>query len=160
MKNTKNLNSSSIQNFLITFKIIHLGLVLGVTAFGIFVWMQNSAVSYGMRESDFFIYLVPIVALMGYFASKTLFQKMIAAIALDHETKAKLGKYQTASLIKYALLEGPALLSFFAFMQERNALYLAIGIGLCLLLAFERPTKKNLEQQLPLTWEEKQSLKP
>jgi len=148
----------SFTSFLRVFKIIHIGLVLGITVIGIFAWVSQKGVSYGIAENDIFIYVVPLAALMGYFASKALFQRMLSAITIADETSSKIATYQTASLVKYALIEGPAFLALIAFMLNGNALHLSIGIGLWLLLAYDRPTKAKLARDLPLTMEEKQQL--
>jgi len=61
-----------------------------------------------------------------------------------------LAGYQAASLIKYALLEGPALLNIIWFSLTGNLLYLTIGGVMILFLFIQRPKAEKIEKELEL----------
>lgn len=140
--------------FLKTLSILHLALFLGLVFFSIFAYWQNGNFSAGMDQNDFFIYLVPVLAAAGYFASQFYFRKFLHGIKREERLGEKLGKYQTASLIKYALLESPGFLALFAYYSSGNALYLVTGIALMLYLFSQRPTATRIIKDIPLTLEE------
>lgn len=143
------------KSFLKTLSILYISLFAGLLLFTLFAYFQNGKFEANMDQEDLFIYLVPLTAATGYFASKFLFLKLLQAVKMDENLRIKLGKYQSASLIKYALIEGPAFLALFAYYGNGSALYLVIAISLMTYLFVQRPTATKLIKELPLTLEEK-----
>ncbi|ASV32290.1 hypothetical protein CJ263_19815 [Maribacter cobaltidurans] len=147
-----------IKAFLRTNTTIHLALVAGVTVFLIYSYLQSEEINAEMDSSNPFLYLVPIFAIVGYFGSQFIFKKMISSVNKDVSLENKLKTYQTASIIKYALLEGPAFFAIVAYSLTGNALPLVIAICLVLYLAVQRPNLHKLMDTLPLTSDEKRKL--
>ena len=144
------------KSFIKTLSIIHLGLMAGPFLFGVVIYSQttDSYMDYSNTE-DIFIYIVPIIAITGIFVGNLLFkQKMRSAGELDG-LRPKLFQFQTASLIKYALIEGPALLGIVAFDNTSNLTYLYIAGILILFMYLLRPTKEKIALGLDLKGEEK-----
>lgn len=139
------------KTFLKILSIIHIALCAGLALFAIFVYFKNGDFTARMNQQDIFIYIVPIVAAAGYFLSQLVFKKQIASIAREEKLPIKLAKYQIASLIKYALLEGPGFLALMAYFWSGNALYLVIAIALIVYLFVQRPTAEKIKKELPLT---------
>ena len=77
-------------------------------------------------------------------------------MGLSLEQKLKI--FQSASIVKYALLEGPAFFAIVAYNLTGNALPLVIGVCLVLYLAVQRPNLQKLLDALPLTSDEKRKL--
>ena len=134
--------------------IIHTVLCAGLMIFAIVAYYQNEAFTARMDQQAIFIYIVPIAAVAGYFLSQVLFKKRIAAISKEEKLATKLVKYQVASILKYALLEGPGILALLAYYWSGNALHLVIAIALIAYLFAQRPTADKIKKQLPLTYEE------
>ncbi|MDC6388634.1 hypothetical protein PP182_08060 [Maribacter sp. PR1] len=111
-----------------------------------------------MDNQNLFLYIVPVFALLGYFGSQFVFKNILSKIRKDAKLDEKLNTYQTASIIKYALIEGPAFLAIVAYNSSGNALPLVIGICLILYLAVQRPNREKIIESLPLTLEEKRKL--
>ena len=58
-------------------KIIHIALVLGLVIFGIVAYFSGEGfVTQFTMEGDFYIYLVPSIAILAYFGSKLLFKQI------------------------------------------------------------------------------------
>jgi len=146
------------KNLLTTLTLIHGLLVLGLISFCGFVYWQNPSFDAGLNSPDIFVYLVPLVAAAGYFASKYLFQNLMQNIERNDGLQNKLGRYQLASIIKYALLEAPAFLALIAYYLNGNALHLVIALCLITYLISQRPTQKRLQNHLQLTREEQKQL--
>ncbi|NHF60226.1 hypothetical protein FK220_012800 [Flavobacteriaceae bacterium TP-CH-4] len=146
------------KSFLKTLKFIHTSFLIGLVIVTFFAfWQQNSFIA-EMDADDFLIYAVPVLAAIGYFVSQWLFQKMVKGIGKEEPISNKLGAYRTASIIKYALIEGPALFASAAYYLNGNALHLVIGIFMVFYLFRQRPSRQKIETALPLTREEKMGL--
>lgn len=142
------------KKFVEILSIIHIVLCAGLILFAFFVYLKNSEFTARMNQQDILIYIVPIVAAAGYFLSQLVFKKQIASISREEKLSVKLGKYQIASLIKYALLEGPGILALMAYFWSGNALYLVTGLALIVYLFVQRPKAERIKKELPLTLEE------
>ncbi len=146
------------KTFIKTLSSIHFSLLAGLLGFAAFAYWQQDGFVAGIDREDIFIYIVPIFAAIGYFLGKTLYQKSIQKIAKEESIVSKLGKYQTASIIKYALIEGPALIALVGYFLKGNAMHLVIALFLILYLFTQRPTKHKLTTELQLSVAEKEAL--
>lgn len=138
--------------------MIHLALVAGVSFFLIVTYIQSQKFSAQMEEGDSFIYLVPTFAILGYFGSQFIFNRIVTSLNKKSPQEEKLKKYQTATIIKYALLEAPAFFAIVAYSITGNALSLVIAICLILYLIVRRPNKERVMNTLPLHGEEKRKI--
>ncbi|SHI91523.1 hypothetical protein [Pseudozobellia thermophila] len=150
---------SKPANFLKTLTVIHMALLASLIGFALFVYSSNGGFQAGMDSEDPFIYIVPVAAAIGYFLSQYLFKKQLSTITREEALNFKLSRYQSASIQKYALLEGPALMALFAYSSSGNALHLVIVLLLVAYLFAQRPTAAKLIDQLPLTREEENQFK-
>ena len=143
------------KSFLKTLVIIHLALCTGLGAFILFCYFQSPNVVADLDNNDILIYIVPFFAVTGYFMSQILFKKQLESIQKNSPLQSKLAAFQTASLLKYALLEAPAFLAAFAFLNSNTALHFVIAIALLIYLYTQRPTKEKLLKEVPLNMEER-----
>ncbi len=140
-----------------TLSIIHAVLTFGVFLFTIIVFMMADKVILGYTDSEsVFIYIVPIVAMIGYFGSNYFFNKQLTGMVKSKSLKEKLMLYLQASIVRFAFLEGAAFFSSVSFMINNNVFYLVISLLLILYLFKLRPTKKKLIGHLSLSLEEEQ----
>lgn len=147
-----------MKSLLSTLPIIHFSMVIGLVIFTGFVYWNNPDFNAAMNSSDIFTYLVPVVAASGYFASKAIFQNLTANIARTDGLQNKLSRYQVATIIKYALLEGPAILALIAYYFSGNALHLVIALSLIAYFFSQRPTRKKVLDDLKLSLEEQKEI--
>ncbi|ADV50736.1 hypothetical protein Celal_3472 [Cellulophaga algicola DSM 14237] len=142
-----------------TLTIIHTLLVLSLAAFAAFTFFSGPGfVNQFSMENNVFIYVVPIVAMLGYFASKFLYTKALSAINPSAPLNTKLALYQKANILKYALIEGPAFLAFIQFLSNGYTLYFTIGATLMLYLSMQKPSKAKAIEELSLDTTERDSL--
>jgi len=134
--------------------IIHGSLCIGLAVFGAFAYLQNGSFTVGSEENDVFMYIVPILAMAGYFGSKFIYRNLLQNLPKEEPLGKKLQRYQLAVIIQYALLEGPAFLALFAYYYTGNAMHLVVAISLLVYLFFQRPTLEKLKRELPLSLEE------
>lgn len=147
-----------IKSFIRTLILLHGSLTLGLLAFTLFAYFQNRTFSVGTNSNDPYLYIVPTVAVLGYFVSKFLFQKQLQRVDRKNTLTVKLTRYLTASLLQYVLLEAPALFALVIYYTHGNALYLVIGLSLLAYLIALRPKIDTLIKALPLSQEEERQL--
>ena len=133
-----------------------MGIMAGPVVLGIFFYtqMQNPRLDFS-DSGDVFLAIIPVIAITSVFLGGFIFKKMIGSIPKDLDLRQKLARFQTASIIKYAILEGPALFGIVIFHNTQNLVYLIIATFLIFYLFLQRPTKDKVERHLELRGEEK-----
>lgn len=140
-----------------TLSIIHLALCSGVFIFGFIMFSKTNSTEIILDDSnDTFKYIIPSAAIIAFFLSNFLFKSQLNSISENAELKEKLVKYQSASIVKYAILEGTALFSIVIYNLTSNFLYLLIASGMLLYLILQRPTLSKIISDLDLKGNEKQ----
>ncbi|MBT8243784.1 MAG: hypothetical protein HKP48_01660 [Winogradskyella sp.] len=79
----------------------------------------------------------------------------MSQIKLDLPLNQKLTHYQTASIIRYALIEGPAILCFIITLISEQVSFLIIGWCILVYMYTIRPTKDKVLKDLRLSLEER-----
>ncbi len=151
------------KSILKTLSLIHAACCSGLLLCAGVVFFLNGSFSSSIDSDDVFVYVVPIVAMAGYFGSAFLYKELINKLTKDQSLVQRLRQYQTANIIKYALIEGPAFLAIVAYFQSGNALFMMIAACLIAYLIFQRPTLEKLQQEIPLSLEDEKefdTLKP
>ena len=144
--------NSTARNFLRNLSVLHFGLFAGPTLFGIltyFLHLGHWKWDFEFKD-DIFIYVIPLVSILGIVLSNNLFKKHLSQLSQKSTLKEKLIGYQTFSIIQYAQLEGPALLSVVAAFVTNNLFYITIALILILYLVFLRPSKDKIITDLNL----------
>ncbi|SEO03649.1 hypothetical protein SAMN05192574_10564 [Mucilaginibacter gossypiicola] len=149
-----------VQNpntFLKTTSVIHLALIAGQIIFAATAFMttKNHATN---KSDDVFIYVAPIMAVTGFAIGSILFKTMVNKIDGQSPLKTKLAAYQSALIVRFALLEGPSLFAIVSFMLTGNLIFLGISGAIIACFIYLRPTKQKIEDDLSLGYEEKAEL--
>jgi hypothetical protein len=147
-----------IKTFLKTLSFMHLALVIGLSIFTVLAFTQNMDFNTETDTKNVLLYVVPVAALIGYFGSQFLFKKLLMRITDTDSLEEKLKKYQSASHLKYALIEAPAFLALFAYYNSGNALPLVIAVCLLVYLFVQKPSKQKILMEIPLTMEQRREL--
>lgn len=126
-----------------TIKIIHFAICAGLILAYYFLNELNSIDELFMPQinsSDYFYLLIPIIA---YLLSNFLFKSKLKNIDPKLNIEEKYPFYQTALLIRWAVLEGAAFLILFV---KRD--FMVFGILIVLYLVFIRPTETRMKMDL------------
>lgn len=144
------------KSFIQRITIIYLALIIGQLLFaGVsYTLVETNFLSFDFG-SDVFVMLVPAIAVSGAFASNFIYTKKINELTSLESLKDKVMGYQTACIIRFALLEGPALLGIVYYMQTGNLLFLIIAGALIVYFITLRPTKEKIETDLNFSFEHK-----
>ena len=144
------------QGYLKTISIIHLALLAGQVMFAIITFIQVGKTQIDIKNSnDPFLFAVPILAIGGFIASNLMFKQQLSSSLNKDTPNDKLMGYQTALIIRLALLEGPSLFGIVTYLITGNFLFLIISGLLMLYFISIRPTKVKIENDLNLSYEEK-----
>ncbi len=144
------------NGFIKTLSILHMSLIMGPILFGTVIYFQTQNASLNFSDTDdIYLIIVPIVAVSCIFLGNFIFKQSIRNIPKTIGLRQKLARFQTASIIKYALAEAPALFGVVAFMITGNMAYLTISVVLILYFFMLKPTKEKIERYLDLKGDEK-----
>jgi hypothetical protein len=127
-----------------TIQIIHIALTLGVTLAYFFLSDLNSFndlfILPEIDKNSIYIGIIPIVA---YISSNIMFKSMLSKIDKKLKIEANFGAYQTASIVRWAILEGAA---FFIITNKPE--FILFGAMLIVYLALLRPSERTITQDL------------
>ena len=121
-------------------KIIHLALLTGVTLAYIFVGDLFNLSMPKLEGENLYYIFIPAIAVL---ASNFLFKNALSKIEHNNSKEEKLMQYQTASIMRWAILESGAFLILF--LKPELAIF---GLLLLLYLLLVRPTKEKIENEL------------
>ncbi|MEO7045268.1 MAG: hypothetical protein ABI091_08140 [Ferruginibacter sp.] len=134
-------------------KILHNAFMIGLVLFaGVIYFLVYSGNAASIQELDKSFQVIAIIlCAAGLYFSNTLFNKAIERIKNSTDTvPQKINLYRGAIIVKWALLEGPAILTIVAFfLTANNAFIILAGIMICALY-IAGPSKQRIMQQLQL----------
>ncbi len=144
-----------------TFKalqIIHRAMLLGMILFAAIAFFLNYSGNFppALQQYDQVLQVIAIVlSIGGFFIGNALFKKKIFYLRESGvDLNNKLSGYRSASLLQWALLEGPALFTIICFLLVGNYAFLALAGALMILFAINTPTKIKMAMLLQISEEE------
>ena len=155
------------KNALKTTSIIHLALIAGQVLFMIVAYITNKNIKYfDYKDSrnDVFFYIAPLMAITCTVVGGFLFNQQLGkfhrqAADSGKTLSEKLQAYQSALIVRYALLEGPSLFGIVCFLITGNLFYLLISACLIITMISLRPSVNAAEAYLQLSYDETQQLR-
>ncbi len=146
----------SSRTFFSTLALMHAGMVVGLVLFLSIAFYINASGGYeGNIELIVFIWVIPLVAVSGMIASILVFRAKIQKARGIEDFVSRLSAYKTALIIRWALLEGPALLAVIGYLISGEILFFSIAVMLIMILLISRPSRKKLAMDLQLSSIEK-----
>ena len=142
------------KGILKTLSIIHAAMTFGLFAIGfLYYTSRDEWISDFSDVGYLFPYGVPAVMSIGIIVGRMVFNHHLKSTKVMDGLGSKLGSYMTASLVKYAFLEGPGILAFIAAEATGNMAYLIFGGLMVLMMILERPYRQKVEVDLDLNRE-------
>lgn len=126
-----------------TIKILHLALCVGLILIYYILGEFNSLEKLLNPQLDATNYLYLLIPVAAYLLSNVLFSMQLKKIDSGLSLEEKYPFYQTASLIRWAVLEGAAFI--IVFLQKDLVIF---GVLLILYLIFLRPTEYRMKTDL------------
>jgi len=156
----RNLNNNlTPQTAVKTTAIIHLGLTAGQILFAIVAYTTTPQKGFAFDGvKDPFIYVAIILALNGFIVGNLMFKKQVGKVVPEDTLSKKISVYQTAFIIRAALLEGASLFSIAVYLIGWNLFFLALSGLIILYFLTLRPTKEKIANDMNLDYNEKAEL--
>lgn len=152
----KRNQAPSVAQYIKTLSFLHVVITATPLIMGVLFYFQAEGRTLFLSPTmDIPLALVTAVGLFGALLGEFLFKRMTRVLSQEIGLKEKLGRYQTASIMKYALIEGAALFAMVSFSNTGNGLYAIIGLLLVVHLVLQRPNLAKIGQRLRLKGEEK-----
>ena len=93
-----------------------------------------------------------IITAAGVYAGTTIFKKKLELIReMQTGARQKFAQYRAASIIQWALLEGPSIFCTICFLLTGNYAFLALSVVIMFLFAVIGPSKNKILTQLQIT---------
>jgi hypothetical protein len=147
-----NTNPSNPKQIIKTITIIHYAYCIAILLFGIAaLFITENAVMNFSSPDDTFFYLIPLFAIGGLLSSNYIFRISLKSIQIKSNLNEKLTQYQSARIIRIALIEAPALLGIVIFIITSNQYYLIVSAVLLVYMVLLRPTTAIIKEDLQLT---------
>lgn len=150
--------SITSKEYFKTLSILHGAIFLGSLLFfivAIFLFEEDASFK-KLAESEYQVLLgFATLSVVVIFIVKFIYPFIVyKAIQKNEFLKHKMQKYQTASLVKFALFELIIFASIIAFIYLLNFWYLVVSIIFLILLFFEKPDRYKIIRGLKLNEEE------
>lgn len=147
------------RTFMRTLFLMYIALLIGQLFFLGFVlfFFRDNPISVDATTKEILFYLALFVTVGGLTGSRIIFKNKVEKLKKESALSRKLMGFQTATVIRFALIEAPAMLNIIAYLLtgDDNYLYIiAILIGYFMVL---KPSKAQVERELQLSHEEKQA---
>ncbi len=149
------------KNYINTLSLIHGALTMGLILFAaitVFLNRSNSSTNSVTDLDNILVYIVPAMAVFGLMASMFLFKNKVKSAKSKDALQKKLYDYRVATIIKLALIEGPALLSIIAYLITGSNLFLGMAAALILYFILQRPSKNKVVMDLDLNRSDSEQL--
>ncbi len=137
-------------------QVIHFALCMGVILFAsvtlfLKVFELEPNITKAMQP---FLLIAALVALGGATLSRVLPNTLLSKLNKEDEAGKKFATFQTASILKWALLEGPALINIVFFLLQGHLFFLLVGAFLLILLFSNRPTVESASRATGINYTE------
>lgn len=148
-----NFQDQTPKQYIRSVQLVHLALLLGLVGFAVAIYIINPSNKIDFSESGLFLYIVPLIMILGIVLGNFIFKKLITRTFKQNSLKTKLDNFLSAAIIKFALIEGPSLLALVAYLLSGNLLYIILASVLMVYLYMQRPTKTSVSETLKLSGE-------
>jgi hypothetical protein len=144
-----NTRLPSGANYFRSLRILHLAILAGQAMFCAVAALLvfSAGLEPSIDDSRLLNVLVPLIAVGAVAASMGLFRRRLEA-AQSAGPDQKLDLYRGALILRYAILEVPALLSIIMFMLTGTIAYLAVAGMLIAWFALQRPGRARAMEDL------------
>jgi len=152
-------SSSDMQNsksYLKTLTIIHFALAVGQIIFAIIVFAHHQKTEMVVDPINDVMFIPFLVTLLMAFAVGPVIYKKLLSQVHGKSLTIKLNQFRAASIVKYALIEGPSLFGIVIYFLSGNFFYLLVSGLLIIYFLTLRPTKEKIEKGLNLDYKEKE----
>lgn len=140
-------------------QFIYGALIIGVLVFSTVVYFYAENLHFAFDGNSMYGMLVPMLAIVALITSPMLFKGTLNSINPQDELSTKITKYQSANIIRGAILEVPALLGAAITLSTGNYYFLVFSLLMIVAMIFAFPSKQKFMETVQLSFGEKSKLK-
>ncbi|MBK7129010.1 MAG: hypothetical protein IPM74_03385 [Crocinitomicaceae bacterium] len=130
-------------------RILHLAIVASQIIFvGVVVGLSDVFELKFNFEEDILVIIIPVFMLIFIVIANLIFRKLLEMARLEQDNNSKFAKYRAASIVRFALMEAPTLLSCVLFFMSDNLLYILCAGLMIIIQLFFHPTKERIAADL------------
>ncbi|MBB4808031.1 hypothetical protein HNP38_003371 [Chryseobacterium defluvii] len=148
-------NNMSPASFLKQANTIFFALLAGMVIVGGMMYMMEPGKSFDFDFRNPLLILMVTLMIAGIFASNFLYHSFRNRIELKDPLSVKITKIRQALIIRFALIEGPAMSGVIFYMMEYNLAFLMLSALIVFYFVTLKPSKDKLMDDMNLTSEEK-----
>jgi tellurite resistance protein TehA-like permease len=139
------------KSFFTTLTIMHLSFFVAMLFLAGIAYYLNQNHNLDFENIDIILFVVLVsVSLFGVIGGQSIKNKTIEKAESKILLREKLGAYQTASLIQYAFVEGPAFFGIVLYIQTAEFVYLLIAFVMMIYFLTLKPKKERITKALRL----------
>jgi len=138
--------------------LIFLALLAGMLIMGTMMYVMNPVTEYNLDFKNPFLAIMIVVMIAGIFGSNLLYNFHKNKIEINDPLESKMARIQQAVIVRFALVEGPALLGVILYLKEANLIFLMLSAMMVLYFLTLRPSKEKIIDDMNLTSDQKREL--
>jgi hypothetical protein len=144
--------------FFKTLPLMFLALLAGMVIMGGIMYAMKPVTTYELDFKNPFLVIMLIAMIAGIFGSNLLYNFNKNKIDLKDSTESKVARIQQAVIIRFAFVEGPAILGIVLYLKEANLIFLMLSAMMVLYFLTLKPSKEKIIDDMNLTSEQKRDL--
>lgn len=144
----------NLNKFLLKLQILHSAMLAGQVFFiAVVLYLHYSAqIEVNIISIKKYLYaIVPLFIAGGFILGTFIYKKRLQTLNETSTIEFKSSLYRSANIIRYAMLEGPSLLSIVILLLTNDFFFLNTALFTILLFAFFRPTQARMITDLQLS---------
>lgn len=148
-------------NFFKTLQVMHKAFVMGMVLFVAIAIVLNvtGTMAQAAKSFDRTLQVIALLLAAGLPAlGFSLFNKRVASLGEIADVHGRAAAYKSVTVLRWALIEMPALFAVVCFLLTGNYAYIALAIALVFVFAATNPSKTKVVFQMRLNDEEVRAL--
>ena len=141
--------NTTMQSQVRLLRILHLAIVMSQIIFAVMVvgLSEKFEMKFNIEE-DILVIIIPVTILIFIVVANLIFKKLLEMARAEQDVSTKLAKYRAASIVRFAFMEAPTLLSCVLFFMSDNLLYILCAGLMIIIQLFFHPTKERVASDL------------
>jgi DMSO reductase anchor subunit len=152
-------STSAKDNFKINY-IIYFAILTGLFVFAVLGYF---VISQSVQQADesllnIFMFIVPTIAIVMIFLSRFMYNKISQQVNNVSSLSEKIGKYRTAKIVSWAMLEGAGLFVIVAFIITQSNFFLIVFFVIVGAFILSKPSIEEFLNDFGIEGNEKDKL--
>jgi hypothetical protein len=143
-----------MKQTLTTLQVLFFGLLAGpamLMAVAYILHQTGGFIPVLVDLEEILLLAVLMVGAGSFVASRMVFERQVTEARSKSDVSEQMDAYKTASILRYTLLESPALLAGVLFLLSGSITLLMVGIGILAYMVTVRPSQDGMLMDLGLT---------